>query len=118
MTLIGFGTFKVGQRKARNGRNPQTGKEIERDTHDRTRAEEALGFSEAQKQAILDASVDRIRLVDPDMRIIWVNKTITKELNMAPEELVDQHCFEVLVGRHAPCPRCPTKKALKSGKRW
>jgi DNA-binding protein HU-beta len=29
VTLVGFGTFKVGQRKARKGRNPQTGKEIE-----------------------------------------------------------------------------------------
>lgn len=26
--LIGFGTFKVGRRKARKGRNPQTGKPI------------------------------------------------------------------------------------------
>ena len=26
--LIGFGTFSVTQRKARTGRNPQTGKEI------------------------------------------------------------------------------------------
>jgi len=28
VTLIGFGTFKVAQRKARKGRNPQTGAEI------------------------------------------------------------------------------------------
>ena len=28
VTLIGFGTFKVGQRKARKGRHPQTGAEI------------------------------------------------------------------------------------------
>ena len=27
-TLIGFGTFLVAERKARKGRNPQTGKEI------------------------------------------------------------------------------------------
>ena len=27
--LIGFGTFKVTQRKARKGRNPQTGEEID-----------------------------------------------------------------------------------------
>jgi DNA-binding protein HU-beta len=26
--LVGFGTFSVGKRKARKGRNPQTGKEI------------------------------------------------------------------------------------------
>ncbi|MEE4600138.1 MAG: HU family DNA-binding protein [Desulfobacteraceae bacterium] len=29
VTLVGFGTFKVTQRKARKGRNPQTGKEID-----------------------------------------------------------------------------------------
>jgi DNA-binding protein HU-beta len=28
VTLTGFGTFKVAQRKARKGRNPQTGAEI------------------------------------------------------------------------------------------
>ncbi len=28
VTLIGFGTFKVAKRKARTGRNPQTGAEI------------------------------------------------------------------------------------------
>ena len=28
VTLLGFGTFKVNKRKARKGRNPQTGEEI------------------------------------------------------------------------------------------
>lgn len=28
VTLVGFGTFKVQERKARTGRNPQTGKTI------------------------------------------------------------------------------------------
>jgi len=28
VTLVGFGTFSVGKRKARTGRNPQTGKAI------------------------------------------------------------------------------------------
>ena len=28
VTLVGSGTFKVSKRKARKGRNPQTGKEI------------------------------------------------------------------------------------------
>ena len=28
VTLVGFGTFKVQQRKARTGRNPQTGAQI------------------------------------------------------------------------------------------
>jgi len=29
VTIVGFGTFKVDKRKARKGRNPQTGAEIE-----------------------------------------------------------------------------------------
>jgi PAS domain S-box-containing protein len=82
---------------------------------DLLRAQEALRDAEAQKQAILDASVDRIRLTDPDMRIIWANKTITRELNIAPEELVGRYCFEALVGRSSPCSGCPSRKALKSG---
>ncbi len=28
VTLVGFGTFAISQRKARNGRNPQTGSAI------------------------------------------------------------------------------------------
>jgi len=28
VTLVGFGTYSVGKRKARKGRNPQTGQEI------------------------------------------------------------------------------------------
>jgi len=29
LTLVGFGTFKVSERTARKGRNPQTGEEID-----------------------------------------------------------------------------------------
>lgn len=29
VTLVGFGTFKVDERKARKGRNPQTGEQIQ-----------------------------------------------------------------------------------------
>ena len=28
VTLVGFGTFRVGRREARSGRNPRTGEEI------------------------------------------------------------------------------------------
>ena len=80
------------------------------------RTEEALQKSEVQKKAILDASIDVIRLVDKEMRIIWANKTTTTELKAAPEQLVGSFCYEAVAGRDTPCPGCPTKKALKSGK--
>lgn len=43
VTLVGFGTFQRKQRAARNGRNPQTGKEI------KIAAKEVLTFK-ASKQ--------------------------------------------------------------------
>ena len=80
-----------------------------------SRAEKSLRESEAQKKAILDASIDRIRLTGRDMKIIWANKTTTRELNITPEDLVGKFCYRVFVGRDSICPECPTKKALSSG---
>jgi PAS domain S-box-containing protein len=87
-----------------------------RDITDRKRTEEALRESEAQKKAILDASIDRVRLIDKDMNILWANKTTVKELNVAPEDIVGQPCYKILQDRNVPCDKCPTKKALESGK--
>lgn len=85
------------------------------DITERKRAEEALRDSERQKKAILDASVDRIRLIDPDMKIIWANETTTKELNMDRGDIIGQYCYELLFDRDTPCEGCPTEKALLSG---
>ena len=88
---------------------------ITTDISQRKLAEEALKESEAQKRAILDGSIDRIRLVDTDLRIIWANKTTVRSLNVAPEDLVGQHCYKLFRGRNTPCVECPSKKALDSG---
>jgi len=90
-------------------------KQLKVEIEERKQAEETLRESEAQKKAILDASVDRIRLVDTDMRIIWANKTTTRELNTAPEDLVGQPCYRVFFDNDAPCALCPSKKAANSG---
>ena len=90
-------------------------KKLEKKTLAGKKAEDALRVSEAQKKAILDASVDRIRLVDTDMKIIWANKTTTRELNLGPEDIVGQPCYKVFFDNDAPCSKCPSKKAVTSG---
>ncbi len=90
-------------------------KELEKEAVGRKRVYEALRDSEAQKKAILDASIDRIRLVDKDMKIIWANKTSTMEDNIAPEDLYGKICYEFFADRDNPCVGCPTKKSLGTG---
>ncbi len=86
------------------------------DITERRKEREALEDSERQKNAILDASVDRIRLSDKDMRILWVNQAYARQLNMKLNDIVGKYCYNVLVQRDTPCPECPSKKALSSGK--
>jgi len=65
VALIGFGTFSISQRKARNGRNPQTGATIKiaarrpqknRIWRERTRDAPALGAQ------LLDRRLDEVLL--------------------------------------------------------
>ncbi|MCD4718044.1 MAG: PAS domain S-box protein, partial [Desulfobacterales bacterium] len=85
------------------------------DITERKRAEDALRESEAQKSAILDASVDRIRYVDKDIKIIWANRTTATLPGVSPENLVGRTCHEIFVGRDTPCEGCPTVRARETG---
>jgi len=49
VTLIGFGTFSVTQRKARKGRNPQTGAEIKIPARKAPKFVAGLAFKKAVK---------------------------------------------------------------------
>ena len=103
---------RVGERTAELAR---TTEQLALELTERKEAEEALGESEAQKRGILDASIDRIRHVDKDMRIVWANKTSGLEIDMSPEDLVGQVCHKVFLGRDTPCKGCPTTKARETG---
>jgi PAS domain S-box-containing protein len=87
-----------------------------RDITERKSAENALRESESQKLAILEASIDRIRYVDKDMKIIWANTASVLGLDMAAEDLKGRRCYDVLIGRDTPCAGCPTVKAMETGK--
>ena len=79
-------------------------------------AEDALRKSEAQKKAILDATIDWIRHVDKDLRILWSNQTTLEGLQLPPEKILGRCCYKLFFNRETPCDNCPTLKAMKSGK--
>jgi PAS domain S-box-containing protein len=79
------------------------------------RLKQSLEESESQKQAILDVSLDQIRYVDADLKIIWANKTVASDLNISLEDIIGQFCYKILRGRDAPCFGCPSLKARETG---
>jgi PAS domain S-box-containing protein len=91
-------------------------KALQKEISGRELADQSLRESEKQKKAILDASLDSIRLVDKEMRIIWTNKIIETQLGTDREKTIGNYCYEAFTGRSEPCPNCPTEKSLKSGK--
>jgi PAS domain S-box-containing protein len=86
-----------------------------RNITERIRMESALRESEAQKIAILEASIDRIRYVDKDMNVLWANKAAASGLEMSAEGLKGRRCYEVFISRNTPCEGCPTAKAIETG---
>ena len=86
-----------------------------RNITERKRMESALRESEAQMIAILEASIDSIRYVDKDLKILWANKAAAAGLETSTEDLKGQRCYEVFVGRSTPCEGCPTLKAIETG---
>lgn len=93
----------------------KVGVSVQNDINDRKLTEKSLSDSEAQKSAILDASIDSIRLVDNEMRIIWANKITEAQLEKDRKNMVGNYCYKALTGRNAPCPNCAIEKSRKSG---
>lgn len=76
---------------------------------------EFLKISEAQKNAILEISFDRVFLMDKDLIIIWVNRRCVVDLNMPIEDMIGEFCYKVFHGRDRHCDVCPAEMSLKSG---
>lgn len=87
-----------------------------KDISDRKLWEEKLRESEAEKQAILDASVDAIMQMDSDMRLVWANKKAEKLASKTTQDFIGHKCHEFFRNRNVICTDCPCVKALKSGK--
>jgi PAS domain S-box-containing protein len=85
------------------------------DISKRKQAEDDLRRSETEKKAILDTTIDSIRHVDKDLKILWYNRKTAEMLQPASEQILGRPCYEVFLGRKAPCRNCPTLKAMQSG---
>lgn len=91
--------------------------ELEAQVRELRKTEEILRRNEQEKQTLLDASIDSIRLVDGNFRILWANRTARDNLGLAPEEIIGQTCYSLFTERDTPCENCPMQKVVETGER-
>ena len=84
---------------------------------ERALRESKQNYKELSKEfrGLLDAIPDSLTLHDVDFRIIWANQWAADRLGKAAEELIGQHCYELLHNRQEPCGDCPSFKCMQTG---
>jgi PAS domain S-box-containing protein len=82
-------------------------------TH-RKQTEDKLKKSESFLQNIFDAIQDGISVLDTDLNILQVNKTMEKWYAHAMP-ITGKKCYEVYHGRTKRCKICPSIRAIESG---
>lgn len=77
----------------------------------------ALQKSEDEKRAILLGlgGLVSVLYLDPQMRIVWTNRDLAKELKIKDETTLPDYCYAVLHGRTEPCLVCTAVEALQKG---
>ncbi|MDQ1239818.1 MAG: hypothetical protein QG577_2004, partial [Thermodesulfobacteriota bacterium] len=82
------------------------------------RVEDALRYSEALKQAILDGITTNIAFVNEDLEILWANKTAAGSVGKSLSEMLGHTCHSLWADNAKPCPDCPTVEAFKTKKSY
>jgi PAS domain S-box-containing protein len=76
---------------------------------------DALQSLEAEKTAILNATIELVAYLDTDLKVLWANKAADKSVGLNAEDLVGRYCYEIWGHGGTPCADCPGLKAIKTG---
>jgi two-component system, sporulation sensor kinase E len=76
--------------------------------------EAALQRARHERDAILDQVRETILYVDPELKILYVNKISSEMKDMLPVQMVGRYCYEVYQGRNEPCPNCTIRKVIET----
>lgn len=89
--------------------------ELEKDSFELKRMEEALLKSERFLKSVFDAIQDGISVLDKDLNIVRVNRWV--EMRFADKmPLVGKKCYNAYLKRQSPCPWCPCIMSMETSK--
>jgi len=89
--------------------------ELEKESAERKRAEEALRSEKNKLQALMDGLARTqigIDIVGTDYKVLFQNQTLQERFG----DLTGEICYEKYMGLEKPCDFCPMIKAIKSNK--
>ena len=89
---------------------------VVRDITERKHIMEALKSAQRDKELILQSISELVVYHDLNMFIRWANHNHYKSDGMTPDQLVGHQCFKIWQQRENPCPGCPVKKTLSTGR--
>ena len=81
-----------------------------RDITERKRTEEALKESKTFLNNVFESIQDGISVLDASLNIVSVNPVMEKWYGTG---IAGKKCFEVYHGRHSPCEKCPSVRAMR-----
>jgi len=86
-----------------------------RDVTERKKIEEALRESEYEKTLVMDNISELLVFRNKNMKTIWASKSVSKFLNITPEENIGRICYKARYNRNTPCPDCKVVQVFKTG---
>lgn len=76
--------------------------------------EEKLQKSSEEWTRTFDSISDFVFILDPDFKLVKVNKATCDALKKEPKELIGKRCFEVMHHTKQPWPNCPCLKTFNT----
>jgi len=83
-----------------------------RDITERRKMQEMIRRAASEWRTTLDAMPELVMLLDSKNKILRVNKSVCKMLNLTFREIIGQPCYRLIHGTEAPPEHCPHQKAV------
>jgi two-component system NtrC family sensor kinase len=85
-----------------------------KDITDRKRMETMIINSRDRLMTAFDAVSDRMYIVDDEYRVKFVNSSISEELDLDFDKLLNNRCYSFLNTKNEPCTGCPVSNVIEN----
>jgi two-component system sensor kinase FixL len=105
----------MNEHQANSDGNPMPQEPVARDPAVGLRQGEVAGQPTWQWEQALDALPDLIAILDPQQRIVCLNRAMADRLGLPREQCIGRFCYDVVHGPDGPPENCPHRQFVADG---